>query len=182
MIKAEDVKNRQQMKEYLAQGIGGKIFKDFGVFSCNFYPFQESFTDKEQEIVDFLKDKDVGDYETITIEKEILEMFSRERISTIFNGITFYFKNHKDLKRFCDIIDIDFDNASLKTEIKELKEQVELEKNYVANTKIASNAIVKSLKTKLQKAKEGLEFYAVEGRMEDGGEKAREKLEIINKG
>lgn len=40
----------------------------------------------------------------------------------------------------------------------------------------------KSLQTKLQQAKEGLEFYAVEGRMEDGGEKAREKLEIINKG
>ena len=109
MIKAEDVKNRQQMKEYLAQGISGKIFKDFGVFSCNFYPFEESLTDEEQEIVDFLKDKDVGDYETITIEKEILEMFSRERISTIFNGITFYFIYHKDLKRFCDIIDNDLE-------------------------------------------------------------------------
>lgn len=40
--------------------------------------------------------------------------------------------------------------------------------------------LLKALQTKLQQAKEGLEFYAVEGRMEDGGEKAREKLEIIN--
>lgn len=90
-----EITNRKQLKEFIDRGFTAEIYKLFGVFSCDFFPFENLMTSKEEE--------NIGNW----TDKEIAERLWKERISTVFNGVRFYFETHEQLKRFCEIAEKD---------------------------------------------------------------------------
>ena len=100
-----EIQNKQQMIEYLENGISGDIFKRFGVYSVDFYPFEGKHTQEQCRLVDFINDDDVDDDAEISVTKEDLQDAMQANKSTIFHGMRFYFYSYIDLKNFCEIVE-----------------------------------------------------------------------------
>ena len=100
-----EIQNKQQMIEYLDNGISGDIFKRFGVFSVNFRPFEKARTKEYERLAEFVEDEDTDDDEEIIFSKEVLEDVMRANISTVFHGMRFYFYSYEALKKFCEIVE-----------------------------------------------------------------------------
>lgn len=79
--------NRNEMKEYLGDGVEVKNIVSLGIFSSDFYPYDEEMIIKEAE--------------------EMVEDFLKHRFSTVFQGIRYYFQTGAQLKEFCEIVDKD---------------------------------------------------------------------------
>lgn len=74
---------RQEIDSMIDNGITAKIHELLGVWSCNFFPFEE----------DLLPTNDDGEYD--------IERIIKERNSTVYRGIRFYFDTPEQLKAFC---------------------------------------------------------------------------------
>jgi len=102
-----EVKNKKQMIEYLNKGISGDIYKRFECYSTHFRPFEKNYTEEEKVVLDFVKDDNKKDYETIEVSKQDLFSLLESNISTVFNGYRFYFEDYKKLEEFCKIVETD---------------------------------------------------------------------------
>jgi len=100
-----EVRNANDMREYLKNGISGDIFKKFGCYSCHFRPFKVSHTHEEQIVIDFVSDDDVDDCEDIKVDKQVLFSLMEANISTVFNGYRFFFEDYERLEMFCKIVE-----------------------------------------------------------------------------
>lgn len=96
-----EIKTSAQLKEYLSKGISGDIYKKFGIWSCDFYPFKEMGLTYDEEI--FYKKVKESESDELLLNREVAERLIKERISTVFNNIEFYFETREQLKAFCDI-------------------------------------------------------------------------------
>lgn len=74
---------KQEIDAIIDNGITAKIHSLLGVWSCNFFPFEE----------DTLPTNDDGEYD--------IERIIKERNSTVYRGIRFYFDTPEQLKAFC---------------------------------------------------------------------------------
>lgn len=100
-----EITNKWQMIEYLEKGLSRDIYKRFGVFSVDFYPFEGKHTREYERLVSFIDDDSIEDDEEIEVTKEDLADAMRANISTVFHGIRFYFYKYEDLKKFCEIVE-----------------------------------------------------------------------------
>ena len=78
---------KQELDTMIDNGVSAKIHKLLGVWSCNFYPFEE----------DTLPTDDDGEYD--------IEQIVKERNSTVYRGIRFYFDTPEQLKVFCETLE-----------------------------------------------------------------------------
>ena len=78
---------KQEIDNIIDNGITGKIHEQLGVWSCNFFPFEE----------DPLPTNNDGEYD--------IEQIIKERNSTVYRGIRFYFDTPEQLEVFCMAIE-----------------------------------------------------------------------------
>ena len=101
MSKFDKITTKAELDEYIDGGISGDAYRLFGAWACNFKPFSDVQTN-EEEALRALVDSNPTE---ITVSPFIISQLLREKYTTVYRGIKFYFENGATLKRFCDILE-----------------------------------------------------------------------------